>query len=56
MMSSIMCFGQMPIYHNLMKYMDQIGYFTFWLSIACIVLAYLVWKKRDKLLLYGNSK
>ncbi|WP_438318479.1 DUF1405 domain-containing protein [Sporosarcina sp. FA9] len=39
-------FGQMPIYSNLMVYMDKIGYFTFWLSIACITLAYYVWKKR----------
>ena len=30
-------FGQMPIYFDLMKHMDKIGYFTFWLSIACIV-------------------
>lgn len=33
-------FGQMPIYGDLMKYIDQIGYFTFWLSIACIALGY----------------
>jgi len=39
-------FGQMPIYHDLMKHMQQIGYFTFWLSIACISLAYVIWKKR----------
>lgn len=39
-------FGQMPIYSNLMQYSAQIGYFTFWLSIACITLAYLVWKRR----------
>lgn len=39
-------FGQMPIYGNLMQYMDRIGYFTFWLSIACIALAYFVWVKR----------
>ncbi len=37
-------FGQMPIYGDLMKYMDQIGYFTFWLSIVCIGLAYGVLK------------
>ena len=41
-------FGQMPIYRDLMKHIDQIGYFTFWLSIACIYLAYWVWKKRTK--------
>lgn len=39
-------FEQMPIYHDLMKHMQQIGYFTFWLSIACIALAYVLWKKR----------
>lgn len=41
-------FGQMPIYHDLMKHMQQIGYFTFWLSIGCIALAYFLWKKREK--------
>ena len=40
-------FGQMPIYCNIMKYMDKIGYFTFWLSIACIALAYKMWKNRE---------
>lgn len=39
-------FGQMPIYHDLMKYMSEIGYFTFWLSIACIALAYFIYRKR----------
>ena len=41
-------FGQMPIYHELMKHIQQIGYFTFWLSIACIIMAYAFWKKREK--------
>ncbi|MBE1554127.1 DUF1405 domain-containing protein [Sporosarcina limicola] len=39
-------YNQMPVYHDLMKHMDNIGYFTFWLSIACILLAYWVWKRR----------
>lgn len=39
-------FEQMPIYSNLMIYMNQIGYFTFWLSIGCIAIAYFSWKKR----------
>jgi uncharacterized membrane protein YpjA len=39
-------FGQMPIYYDLMKHMQQIGYFTFWLSITCITLAYTLWKIR----------
>ncbi|GIO22636.1 DUF1405 domain-containing protein [Oceanobacillus sp. J11TS1] len=33
-------FGQMPIYSNLMTYTNEIGYFTFWLSIGSILLAY----------------
>lgn len=41
-------FNQMPIYHDLMKYSNEIGYFTFWLSIACISLAYWNLKKRTK--------
>ncbi|PIC63246.1 hypothetical protein CSV79_12570 [Sporosarcina sp. P13] len=40
-------FGQMPIYHDLTKYSPQIGYFTFWLSVACIGLA--VWSLRSRL-------
>ncbi|WP_336824661.1 DUF1405 domain-containing protein [Sporosarcina sp. USHLN248] len=41
-------FGQMPIYYDLMKHMNVIGYFTFWLSIICISIAYYVWKKRKQ--------
>lgn len=48
-------FGQMPIYSQLTVYSNQIGYFTFWLSIACISLAYFVWKRRQPLL-FSNSK
>ncbi|WP_176759213.1 DUF1405 domain-containing protein [Pelagirhabdus alkalitolerans] len=33
-------FGVMPRYHALDVYMDEIGYFTFWLSIASITLTY----------------
>ncbi|WP_026023058.1 DUF1405 domain-containing protein [Paenisporosarcina sp. TG20] len=32
-------FGQMPIYSRLSEYTQSIGYFTFWLSIACILIA-----------------
>lgn len=35
-------FGQMPIYSRLDMYTAQIGYFTFWLSIACIAFAFFV--------------
>lgn len=33
-------FLMMPRYGPLLEYMPQIGYFTFWLSIACIIIAY----------------
>lgn len=32
-------FGQMPIYRSLSEYSQTIGYFTFWLSIACTLIA-----------------
>ncbi len=34
-------FDMMPVYGSLMDYMNEIGYFTFWLSIASIAVAYL---------------
>lgn len=33
-------FEMMPIYGSLTSYMNEIGYFTFWLSIISIVIAY----------------
>ncbi|MRG86388.1 lipoprotein heptaprenylglyceryl N-acetyltransferase LhaT [Salinibacillus xinjiangensis] len=33
-------FEMMPVYGQLMDYMNEIGYFTFWLSIFCIGLVY----------------
>ncbi|WP_186577790.1 lipoprotein heptaprenylglyceryl N-acetyltransferase LhaT [Aquibacillus kalidii] len=33
-------FGMMPIYSTLSDYSNQIGYFTFWLSILSLALAY----------------
>lgn len=39
-------FGQMPTYRSLSEYASNIGYFTFWLSIACILLSYFVYQKR----------
>ncbi|WP_144511348.1 DUF1405 domain-containing protein [Bacillus sp. FJAT-22090] len=41
-------FDQMPIYRSLYIYADQVGYFTFWLSIACIAIAIGVYQKRSK--------
>ncbi|MEK4629253.1 MAG: DUF1405 domain-containing protein [Solibacillus sp.] len=42
-------FGQMPIYRVITQYPSEIGYFTFWLSIACILLAFLESRKREYL-------
>ncbi|MTH52155.1 DUF1405 domain-containing protein [Bacillus mangrovi] len=44
-------FGQMPIYYSLMDYMPNIGYFTFWLSIASLGIAYwfVIKEKRTRL-------
>lgn len=39
-------FGQMPVYGRLMEHIHIIGYFTFWLSIACIALAVYAWRYR----------
>lgn len=40
-------FGQMPIYSSLSEFSAQIGYFTFWLSIACISFAlFVAWLNR----------
>jgi len=33
-------FEMMPVYSSLTKYMNEIGYFTFWLSIISIIIAY----------------
>lgn len=43
-------FDQMPTYRSLYEYADQIGYFTFWLSIACISLASFIYQRRSKLI------
>lgn len=43
-------FDQMPTYRSLYEYADQIGYFTFWLSIACITLASFIYQRRSKLI------
>ncbi|HLS60178.1 MAG TPA: DUF1405 domain-containing protein [Virgibacillus sp.] len=43
-------FGMMPIYSHLTIYIDEIGYFTFWLSIVTIIVAYqLTIKRNDQL-------
>ncbi|WP_430785574.1 DUF1405 domain-containing protein [Virgibacillus flavescens] len=35
-------FGMMPIYSSLNEYMNEIGYFTFWLSIISVYIAYMM--------------
>ena len=42
-------FGQMPFYRVIYQYPSEIGYFTFWLSIACIMLAFFESRKREYL-------
>lgn len=41
-------FEMMPIYSTLTDYMDRIGYFTFWLSILSIMLAYFLTRQKEK--------
>ena len=33
-------YGMMPTYGSLSSFSDHIGYFTFWLSVVCIIIAY----------------
>lgn len=40
-------FGQMPKYSVLMNYLPEIGYFTFWLSLFSIFLAYYFVVRKD---------
>jgi len=41
-------FGMMPTYGSLTVYMNEIGYFTFWLSILSIYIAYVLTIKQNK--------
>lgn len=41
-------FGMMPIYSSLSQYSDEIGYFTFWLSVFTMVLTYKLLEKRNR--------
>ncbi|UJL48081.1 DUF1405 domain-containing protein [Virgibacillus sp. NKC19-16] len=41
-------FEMMPIYSSLTQYMSEIGYFTFWLSILSIFIAYQLTMKPEK--------
>lgn len=42
-------YGQMPTYRSISQYAHHIGYFTFWLSIVCILISLYAYKKRDYL-------
>lgn len=42
-------FGQMPIYRVINQYVSGVGYFTFWLSIVCILIAIYAVRKRPQL-------
>lgn len=42
-------FGMMPIYSSLTDYMREIGYFTFWLSMITLWIAYSVTIRRKKI-------
>lgn len=42
-------FGQMPIYRVINNYPEKIGYFTFWLSITCIAIAYYFVKRKQNI-------
>ncbi|WP_156289221.1 lipoprotein heptaprenylglyceryl N-acetyltransferase LhaT [Oceanobacillus salinisoli] len=41
-------FGMMPMYSSLTDYMNEIGYFTFWLSIISIFIAYTLTVRKNK--------
>ncbi|MGY3714102.1 DUF1405 domain-containing protein [Sutcliffiella cohnii] len=47
-------FEMMPWYGSLSQYMQPIGYFTFWLSIFCIGLAYYLVVRKDSYKLQLN--
>lgn len=40
-------FGMMPVYSQLNDFMQQIGYFTFWLSVITIVVTYQLTIKKN---------
>lgn len=40
-------YEMMPIYGSLTKHMDEIGYFTFWLSIVTVFIAYYLTLRKE---------
>lgn len=49
-------FDMMPVYSSLSAYMNEIGYFTFWLSIASLAVAYLLTIRKNSSLSYTYEK
>jgi uncharacterized membrane protein YpjA len=49
-------FGMMPNYGQISLYINEIGYFTFWLSIASIFLAYYFGLRKDRFELKINTE
>ncbi|TGB04545.1 DUF1405 domain-containing protein [Halobacillus salinus] len=47
-------FEQMPVYPSIMEHMNSIGYFTFWLSIGCLALAYVTTQKSRSTSLHSH--
>lgn len=48
-------YGMMPWYSSLSNYMDHIGYFTFWLSILSIMIAYTITVRKNIVIKYKTS-
>lgn len=48
-------YGQMPSYRSISQYAHHIGYFTFWLSILCILISYYALKKRENCILKNKG-
>jgi len=44
-------YGMMPIYRSLTEHMNEIGYFTFWLSVVTIIVSYYVTLRKQSRLI-----
>lgn len=49
-------FGMMPTYGSLTLYLNEIGYFTFWLSILSIFLAYILTVGKNDPFITGKAR
>lgn len=48
-------YGMMPWYGSLSDYMEHIGYFTFWLSIVALVVAYWITVRQKAMIQYRQE-